>query len=439
MNGETFPILLQTAPVRNKDGDVVGLLGICKDITDRKQAESAIQRLANEQSILLSTVPAMIFWIDRKGTFVRVNNAFAAALHTSPDDIKGKSLFDLYPEDMARAYYNDNVKVMESGAPKRDIEEPVETPTDTIWVSTDKIPHRDEKGNIIGIIGFSENITARKQAEEKLRESEERYELATKSGMVGVWDWNLETNEIYLDPNLKAMLGYEDNEIRNHLDDWGRFVHPDDMESVMAEAKAHLEGLKPQYEIAHRMLHKDGTIIWFLARGTAIRDANGKPYRVLGTDTDITERKQAEEFLRESKEKLAGIIASVSDHMSMMDEEHNIVWANDVAKRLFGPDIIGKKCYSTYHRFNEVCQPCIVEKTFADGKVHEHETEVIGADGKKMIFWCKASVAARHEDGRPKLVVEISRDITIRKRTEKALRESMEKYRSIIEGIEELL
>ena len=281
-----------------------------REASKLKQPEEALHRITDEQSILLSTVPAMIFWIDKEGTFVRVNDTFAAALHTSADDIKGKSLFDLYPEDMARAYYNDNVKVMESGAPKRGIEEPIETPTDTIWVSTDKIPHRDEKGDIIGIIGFSENITARKQAEESLRES---------------------------------------------------------------------------------------------------------------------------------KEKLAGIIASVSDHMSMMDEEHNIVWANDVAKRLFGPDIIGKKCYSTYHRLNEVCQPCIVEKTFADGKVHEHETEVIGADGKKMIFWCKASVATLHEDGRPKLVVEISRDITIRKRTEKALRESMEKYRSIIEGIEELL
>jgi len=281
-----------------------------REASKLKQTEEALHRITDEQSILLSTVQAMIFWIDKQGTFVRVNNAFAEALHTSPDDIKGKSLFDLYPEDMARAYYNDNVKVMESGAPKIGIEECVETPAGTIWVSTDKIAHRDEKGNIIGIIGFSENIT---------------------------------------------------------------------------------------------------------------------------------ERKQAEESLRESNEKLAGIIASVSDHMSMMDEEHNIVWANDVAKRLFGPDIIGKKCYSTYHRFNEVCQPCIVEKTFADGKVHEHETEVIGADGKKMIFWCKASVATWHEDGRPKLVVEISRDITIRKRTEKALRESMEKYRSIIEGIEELL
>ena len=144
------------------------------DASKLKQTEEALQRITDEQSVLLSTVPVMIFWIDKKGIFIRVNNAFAAVLHTSPDDIKGKYLFELYPEDMARAYYNDNSIVMESGAPKRGIEECVETPTGTMWVNTGKIPHRDEKGNIIGIIGFSRNITDRKRAAELLKAGEER-------------------------------------------------------------------------------------------------------------------------------------------------------------------------------------------------------------------------------------------------------------------------
>ena len=143
-------------------------------------------------------------------------------------------------------------------------------------------------------------IEERKRAEESLRESEKRYLLATSAGRVGVWDWDLDTNEIYLDPMLKAFLGYEDHEIRNHIDDWGKRVHPADRERVMAEATKHLEGASLQYEIEHRMLHKDGSIRWFLARGTAMRDKSGKPYRMLGTDTDITERKQAEEALRKS-------------------------------------------------------------------------------------------------------------------------------------------
>jgi len=254
------------------------------------------------------------------------------------------------------------------------------------------------------------------------------------SSIDGIAMGNAENRITYVNETFARMFGYSREEL---VGKEIAFIYSEDQIQKLEEAlKTTLEGGWTGELIGKK---KDGELIPIAVSSSRVVDDKGNVIAQMASHRDITERKQAEESLRESKEKLVGIIASVSDHMSMMDEEHNIVWANDVAKRLFGSDIIGKKCYSTYHMFNEVCQPCIVEKTFADGKVHEHETEVIGADGKKMIFWCKASVAAWHEDGRPKLVVEISRDITIRKRTEKALRENMEKYRSIIEGIEELL
>ncbi|MBC8254665.1 MAG: PAS domain-containing protein [Ardenticatenia bacterium] len=130
-----------------------------------------------------------------------------------------------------------------------------------------------------------------------LRTSQERYERAIEAGQVGVWDWNLETDECYVALNLKDLLGYEDHEIRNHLDDWGKHVHPDDIEQVMAAIEGHVRGETPQYELEHRMLHKDGSVRWVLARGIVIRDEKGKPVRVAGTDTDITERKLMEEQL----------------------------------------------------------------------------------------------------------------------------------------------
>ena len=139
-----------------------------------------------------------------------------------------------------------------------------------------------------------------------LRTSEERYERAIEAGKVGVWDWNLETDETYVALNLKALLGYEDHEIRNHLDDWGIHVHPDDMEQVMTAIEAHVRGETPQYELEHRMLHKDGSVRWVLARGIVIRDEKGKPVRVAGTDTDITERKQTEEQREKLQAQLIG-------------------------------------------------------------------------------------------------------------------------------------
>jgi len=183
-DGTLVDVSILGKPIKVNGGQVA-VYAIYRDITERKRAEEVLQRITNEQAVLLSTVPAMIFWIDKEGNFIRVNEAFAAALQKPPDDIKGKSLFDLYPEDMARRFNNDNLVVMKSGIPKRLIEEPVETPEGIMWVSTDKIPYREENGDIIGIIGFSVNITDRKRAEEEKAKLENQLRQAQKMEAVG--------------------------------------------------------------------------------------------------------------------------------------------------------------------------------------------------------------------------------------------------------------
>lgn len=150
-------------------------------------------------------------------------------------------------------------------------------------------------------------IAERKRAEAALLEGEKRYALATHAGRVGIWDLDLETNDIHLDPSLKAMLGYGPEEIANRLEDWECHVHPDDRELVMERVQAHLRGLKPQYQVLHRMLHRDGSIRWFVARGTALRDAAGRPLRLVGTDTDVTEWQLAEQQARQRQAELAHV------------------------------------------------------------------------------------------------------------------------------------
>jgi len=125
--------------------------------------------------------------------------------------------------------------------------------------------------------------------------------------------------------------------------------------------------------------------------------------------------------LQESEQMMAGIVESVTDAMVMMDRQLNIVWVNDVAKRIFGPDMVGKKCYSFYHGRDKACEPCIVKQCFKDGDVHQFETEIIGTDDKRHFFWCTASVAVRDEDCRPKMVGKFLRDITDRKEAEETL------------------
>jgi PAS domain S-box-containing protein len=161
----------------------------------------------------------------------------------------------------------------------------------------------------------------------ELLKSKKRYALATSAGKVGVWDLDFEFGEIYIDPNLKAMLGYEDHEIGNHRDDLQRLVHADDMEKLIKAAKAHFDGLTPQLEVTHRMLHRDGTTRWFLTRGTALWDAMGETYRMVGTQSDITNQKLAEEELKKRNRILEAVrfISEALLRSAVWDESINEV------------------------------------------------------------------------------------------------------------------
>ncbi len=129
-----------------------------------------------------------------------------------------------------------------------------------------------------------------------LRESEERYALAVLGANDGLWDWNLKSGEVYYAARWKSMLGYHEQEIGNKSMEWFSRVHPEDIERVKAEIAAHLDGKTPQFESECRMLHRDGTFRWMLTRGVAVRDEIG-PARIAGSQSDITERKLAEERL----------------------------------------------------------------------------------------------------------------------------------------------
>ncbi|MGK7878428.1 MAG: response regulator [Xenococcaceae cyanobacterium] len=168
---------------------------------------------------------------------------------------------------------------------------------------------------------LASEIIQRERVEATLREREERYELAVSGTNDGIWDWDLGTDEIYYSPTWMRIVGYEDNPLPQTLSTWSDNVHPDDFDRTIQDINNHLEGRTTLYENTHRLKHRHGHYIWIAVKGKCIRDEQGKAYRLVGTITDITEKKQAEEQLRVAKEEAEAANRSKSEFLATMSHE----------------------------------------------------------------------------------------------------------------------
>jgi len=149
----------------------------------------------------------------------------------------------------------------------------------------------------------------------------------------------------------------------------------------------------------------------------------------------VEHRKQAEEALRISEGKLGAMLSAIADDIAVIDNDLNIIWTNDTARKIYGNDIVGRKCYEVYHQRTQPCEPhpCPTLQAFQDGNIHQYETRITDKTGQSRYLHCISNVALRDEDGKPTGVLEICRDITELKQTEEALRTSERKYSDLVQ------
>ncbi|MBD0334437.1 MAG: EAL domain-containing protein [Cyanobacteria bacterium Co-bin13] len=311
------------------------VLAVCKDITDRKQMENALRQSEAQFRAIFEQASVGICMADLSGLMIKANPGLCQLLNYTQAELAQKNFVEVtHPEDVDLDLIHHRQlltgKISSFSIEKRYLHRTGHP----LWVNLTVCLVRDSEGNPLFSIGVSQDISDRKAAELALRQSQERYALATCESRVGVWDWDLTTNQIYISPNLKALLGYRDEDIANQMEHWGKLIYAEDQARVSAALQAHLEGRTAEVALSHRMIHRDGSIRWILARGVAFRDSTGRPVRMAGTDTDITDLKYAEEALIQSHRQVADILESITDAFIALDESWRFTYINQRAEQL---------------------------------------------------------------------------------------------------------
>jgi len=195
-------------------------------------------------------------------------------------------------------------------------------------------------------VAIFNDITKRKQAEEALQESNEKFSNAMKATNDGIWDRNLETGELYVNEHYYEMLGYSHGEKTFTQKEFEELLHPEDKERVLQKIQECTEGKTEIYSEEFRLKTKSGQWKWILGRGNVVsRDSNRKALRFFGTHVDVSECKKTEEALQESENKFYGISASALDAIFLINNDGSIIFANQAAEKIFGyskKEMLGK-------------------------------------------------------------------------------------------------
>ncbi len=276
---------------------------------------------------------------------------------------------------------------------------------------------------------LEELVRARTQ---ELNTSQERYRLVVEGSQDGIWDWDIATGELYVSPRWKEIIGYRDDELSNSFDTFVEHLHPDDKTRVLDFLEAHLHGREPHYRVDFRFRHKDGSWRWIHSRGIVLRNAEGKPYRMAGSHTDVTERRKDEDTLR----TLYTAIEQAPATVVIADLDANIEYVNPRFSQITGysaDEALGQnpRILQSGHTRKESYQQ--MWDSLTHGQVWCGELENKRKNGE--FYWEDIQIApVKNASGEVTHYVAVKIDITPRKRMEQALVESEAMYRALFDN-----
>ena len=415
---------ITAAVVRLSDG---ALIGIGKDISERKQAEQELRRQKEILQTIFDHIPVMVGFVDQNGQAKLVNRAWERTLGWSLDELHSQNI-DLIVENYPDPEYRKQVRdfLRNSNAEWADFKTTVRDGRviDTSWA----ILHLSDGTGI----GIGQDITQRKRVEEALRESEERFRQLAENIQDLFWIKTPDFKRVlYLSPIFESMSGRSRQE-RYRDQDYQPFL-----QSIVPEDRARMaeimqRGAEAEFEIEFRIVRPDGSVRWLRDRGFPIRDQSGQIYRVAGIANDITERKLAEEALRESEERFRQIAENI----------HEVFWLRspDLKQLLYVSPmyekVCGRSCESLYAAGPELVvhpedRPRVIETLEKlAGREFEIEYRIITKDGD--VRWIRdRGFPIRNQSGQIYRVGGVAEDITERKEAEDRLKAHREQLRAL--------
>lgn len=320
-------------PIRNDTGQVIRILGITEDVTERRHAESTI-RTSNQLLEATQSIGKLGGWELNLATGHLFWTAETYRIHdTSPEEFDptvdaGVSYF--LPE--SRAIITDALEAAMTRGEGYDLElETLTTKGRRIDVRTTcVVTMRDGSPN--KLTGIFQDITERKRVEVTLRENQAKLELAVQAAHIGPWSWDLISDEVYFSPEWKGQIGYEDHELANVFSVWVDHMHPNDRDRILEAVQTYRDDPNVNsYSVDFRFRHKNGSYRWIHTRAILLFDSAGQPIRMLGAHMDFTDRKRAEDSLLRSQrlESLGTLAGGVAHDLN-----------NALAPILMGTDLL---------------------------------------------------------------------------------------------------
>jgi PAS domain S-box-containing protein len=435
--------------IRNTSGDLVGVLETLEDISERKQTEEVIKKEKETAQQYFDIAGSILLVLDTAGNISLVNKKGCEILDGTSDELTGLNWFDHFLLDGDKKTvkavfatlmrgeiepavdYNDNLIVSKKGNVK--------------WIRWHNTIIKNTEGMIIGTLSSGEDITERKQVEDALHRSEAQYRLVTENASDVIWTMDLNLRFTYISPSNEKLTGYTSKKFLNLS--LGEILTPESMERAVQTftAEMQLENGKEK-DISRSVLlelneiRANGTIFPVEAQMSLLRDAHKNPIGILGISRDVTERKKQEETLKKTEEKFVKAFRSSPVAICITRiSDGKFIEMNESLIKLFGyshTELLAGSSIGLGLWVDNEDRKYLVEELNKNGSLHDHEYRFRTNDGKVIVARYSAEIIDFNGE---RCIISVLIDVTTQKRAEASLRESEEKYRSIVENTQDVI